>query len=84
LDSSSGLIGSPSISNKGVVKGRCLIFKAGAGLDLVPGRRIKLKSRFLGGSFILAKCELKGDTHAEDWFCDFEAVGKKADFKLVT
>lgn len=84
LNSSSGLIGSPSISNKGVVKGRCLIFKAGAGLDLVPGRRIHLKARFLEGAFILAKCDFSGDNYSDDWYCDFEAVGKKSDFRLVT
>jgi hypothetical protein len=83
LNAGSGLIGSPSISNKGVVTGTCLIFKAGAGLDLVPGRRIRIEAEFLRGSFILAKCQMKGDNFSEDWFCDFEAVAKKGDYQLV-
>jgi hypothetical protein len=83
LNKGSGLIGSPSISNKGVVSGTCLIFKAGAGLDLVPGRRLRIESEFLKGSFIIAKTEMKGDNFAEDWYCDFEAVAKKGDFSLV-
>jgi hypothetical protein len=83
LDNDSGLIGSPSISNDGVVNGQCLIFKAGAGLDLVPGRRIDLRSEFLKGFFILAKCEFSFDNYADDWYCNFEAVAKKGDFQLV-
>ncbi len=83
LNSGSGLIGSPSISNKGVVSGTCLIFKAGAGLDLLPGRRVRIESEFLKGSFILAKTQMKGDNLADDWYCDFEAVAKKGDFQLV-
>jgi len=82
LDPTTGLIGSPSISNKGVVSGTCLLFKAGSALDLVPGRRIKLTSRFLSGDFIIAKTESTGDNYAEDWYCQFEAVAKKGD--LVT
>lgn len=83
LSESSGLIGSPTISNKGVVSGTCLIFKAGQGLDLVPGRRLHIVSEFLRGSFIIAKTEMKGDNFADDWYCDFEAVAKKGDFQLV-
>jgi hypothetical protein len=80
---STGLIGSPSISNKGVVSGTCLIFKAGAGLDLVPGRRIRIDAEFLRGSFIIAKTQMKADNFADEWYCDFEAVAKKGDFQLV-
>lgn len=83
LNENSGLVGTPTISNKGVVSGTCLIFKAGSGLDLVPGRRVRIESSFLKGSFILAKTDMKGDNFGEDWYCDFEAVAKKGDFQLV-
>lgn len=84
LDDTTGLIGSPSISNKGVVTGQCLIFKAGIGLDLVPGRVIDLHSEFLKGTYILAKCDFTGDNFADDWYCNFEAVAKRSDFAKVT
>lgn len=84
LNEDTGLVGSPTISNKGVVTGVCLIFKAGIGLDLTPGRVVNITSRFLSGRYVLAKCEFNGDTHTEDWFCHFEAVANKADFGKVS
>lgn len=84
LDPASGLIESPSISNKGVCTGVCLLFKAGAGLDLVPGRLIRLSSEFVSGQFILAKTEAIGDNYSDDWYCNFQAVTKKGDFAKVT
>ncbi len=84
LDPSSGLIDSPSINSKGVCSGTCLLFKAGAGLDLVPGRLVNVGSEFVNGQFILAKIECTGDTEADDWFCNFEAVTKKGDFAAVS
>lgn len=83
LSPDTGLVNSPSISNKGVVSGQCLIFKERAGLDLVPGRLIKIKSAFLSGQFLLAKCEYAGDNYVEDWLCSFEAVAKKGDLVQV-
>ncbi len=83
LNPGSGLINSPSIDNKGVVSGTCLIFKAGVGLDLVPGRRIHLTSRFLSGHYIIAKTEMSGDNFADDWYCNFQAVAKRGQFGLV-
>jgi hypothetical protein len=83
LSPETGLIGSPSISSKGVCSGTCLLFKAGAGLDLVPGRLINVESAFVNGQFILAKTDYAGDNHADEWYCNFEAVTKKGDFKNV-
>lgn len=83
LTPETGLIGSPSISSKGVCSGTCLLFKAGSGLDLVPGRLINIESAFVNGQFILAKCELAGDSHSDEWFCRFEAVTRKGDFSNV-
>ncbi len=84
LTPETGLIGSPSISSKGVCSGTCLLFKAGSGLDLVPGRLINVSSEFVNGQFILAKTTAGGDNYADEWFCDFEAVTKKGDFASVS
>lgn len=83
LNADSGLVNSPTIDNKGVVTGQCLLFKAGAGLDLTPGRLIKIESEFLSGQYILARCEFSGDNYSEDWYCNFEAVAKKSDLAKV-
>lgn len=84
LSPDSGLIESPSVSNKGVCSGTCLIFKAGAGLDLVPGRLINLKSKFVSGQFILAKTDFDFDNYSDPWYCAFEAVTRKGDFAKVS
>lgn len=84
LTPETGLIGSPSISNKGVCSGVCLLFKAGAGLDLVPGRLIRVESEFVNGQFILAKTDFDGDSHADNWYCNFEAVTRKGEFANVS
>ena len=83
LNPTSGLIESPSISSKGVCSGTCLLFKAGAGLDMVPGRLIHISSAFVTGQFILAKIDCSGDNYADDWYCNFEAVTKAGDFAKV-
>lgn len=69
LTSRNGLVGSPSISNKGIVSGRCFILPG-----LIPGLQIQLKARFVQGLFQLAKVKYTGDTHDTAWYCDFEAV----------
>ncbi len=83
LSPATGLIDSPSISNKGVCSGTCLLFKAGAGLDLVPGRLIHITSAFVNGQFILAKTDCAGDNYADEWYCSFEAVTRKGELARV-
>ncbi len=84
LTPETGLIGSPSISSKGVCSGTSLLFKAGSGLDLVPGRLVRVESEFVNGQFILAKTDFDGDSHADSWYCNFEAVTRKGEFANVT
>ncbi len=84
LNATSGLIGSPSISNKGICSGRALIFKGEGGLDMIPGRLIHVSSDFVKGQFILAKCDYDFDNQAEPWFVAFEAVAKKSDLAKVS
>lgn len=62
-----GLIGSPSISNKGVCTGKCLIVP-----DMFPGRQVEIDSRFVKGRFRLEKVTYSGDTAGNDWYCGFE------------
>jgi hypothetical protein len=83
LDPTSGLIGSPSISNKGICSGTSLIFKGEGGLDMLPGKLIHITSEFVKGQFILAKCEYDFDNYVEPWFVRFEAVSKKGDLAKV-
>jgi hypothetical protein len=69
LNKETGLIGSPSVSNKGVVNGKCLITA-----DLFPGRQVLIESRFVKGHHRVEKLVFSGDTHGDDWYGDFEAT----------
>jgi hypothetical protein len=69
LDSSQ-LMGTPSISNKGIVQGMTLIQK-----DFTPGRQVQIAHEFVTGVFRIEKCEYVLDTYAEDWTVKFEAKG---------
>lgn len=84
LNATTGLIGSPSISNKGVLSGQCLLFKAGAALDLVPGRLVRMSSAFVNGQFILAKTDFDFDNYSDQWYCNFQGVTKKGDLPKVS
>lgn len=72
-----GLVGSPSISNKGIVTGKSLILP-----DMYPGRQIELDSKFLKGRYRLEKCSYIGDTHGLDWYCEFEGKGATSQKKV--
>jgi hypothetical protein len=63
-----GLIGSPSRTDKGCI-GRSLLNP-----KIVPGRLLTIKSRNVNGTFKCVKVTYQGDTHGEDWYADFEAV----------
>ncbi len=71
LTPTTGLVSSPSISNKGIATGKCLIIP-----DMYPGRQIEIDSRFLKGRFRLEKVSFTGDTHGSDWYCEFEAKNR--------
>lgn len=68
LTPTTGLIGSPSVNNKGVVSGQCLIIQG-----MAPGRQIEIDSRFVKGRYIVGKIHWHGDTESDEWLCDFEA-----------
>ncbi len=64
------LIGTPSISNKGIVEGTTYLQK-----DFTPGRQVQIAHPFVSGVFRLEKCEYNLDSHGEEWTVRFEAKG---------
>lgn len=65
LSSSSGLIGSPTVDGKGVVKAKCLIIP-----DIFPGRLVVFNARHLKGGYRIEEVEFNGDTHGQDWYAE--------------
>ncbi len=65
------LVGTPSVSNKGVVKGTTFLQR-----DFTPGRQVRIDHEFVKGTFRLEKCDYSGDTEADDWYVNFEAKGQ--------
>lgn len=68
LTPATGLIGSPTIGNKGVISIRALMNS-----DIVPGRQIELESRVISGRLRAETCVYSGDTAGQDWYVDIEA-----------
>lgn len=67
LTPQTGLYGSPTISNRGVVSGSCAIVP-----DATPGRLFTIESEFVNGTFRFDKTNVQGDTRGADWKIDFE------------
>jgi hypothetical protein len=61
----SGLVGSPSVDNKGVLSARALIQP-----DLEPGRLVVFEAKTLKGAYRLEEVVLAGDTRGTDWYAD--------------
>jgi hypothetical protein len=68
LSASTGLVGSPSIDNEGILTAQCLLIP-----DVFPGRLIVLESERLSGSYRVEKCNYSGNTAGPDWYIDLEA-----------
>lgn len=68
LTPETGLIGSPSTDNKGIVKLRALMIP-----DIFPGRKIVVDSFSLDGQFRIETTTHSGDTSGSDWYIDIEA-----------
>lgn len=69
LNSTSGLIGSPSLGEKGTVKALSLLNGR-----VGPGRRVTLESAVVNGTFIAQKVQHKGQTWGADWTTSLELV----------
>jgi hypothetical protein len=68
LSPNTGLVGSPSVDNKGVLTAQTLLIP-----DLFPGRIVELESERLSGAFRVDKAKYSGDTAGDDWYIDLEA-----------
>lgn len=68
LNPNTGLIGSPTRGEKGLIKARTLILP---GID--PGRRLRLDST-IEGDYKAIKIDFDGDTHGQNWYADTEAI----------
>lgn len=71
LTPDTGLIGTPTLSNNGIVSGTCLLVP-----DIFPGRQIKIESRFVKGSYRIETLHYSGSTFGEEWYAEFEAADR--------
>lgn len=69
LSPDTGLLGSPTVSSKGIAKIRTLMIP-----DLVPGRGIILESENANGPFLCKVCTYSGDNFGGSWYVDIEAA----------
>ena len=67
LDKHSGLVGSPEISEDGIVTGTSLLQG-----DIKPGRRLVLNSDMIQGTFKTTRVVHSGDTWGKPWYSKFE------------
>lgn len=68
LSPSTGLIGSPTIDNKGLVSVTALIQP-----DLRPGRKIQIDAESVKGGFRIQDVEYTGDTAGNEWYAKLQA-----------
>ncbi len=62
-----GLIGTPTVSAKGVVSAKALLVP-----DLFPGRKVLFESVGATGLYRVEKVTYQGDTRGTDWYADME------------
>lgn len=68
LSKSTGMIGSPTVDNDGVLTVTMLLAP-----DVFPGRKLVLDADRLKGQYRIEACDYSGDTHGQDWYCKIEA-----------
>jgi hypothetical protein len=68
LTPSTGLIGSPTISNDGI-----LYFTSLLNSDILPGRQLIVKSAQINGRFRVERCTYEGQTDGQPWYVNGEA-----------
>lgn len=68
LSPDTGLIGSPTVDNKGVMSCKMLLIP-----DVLPGRKLVLKSDRLKGQYRIEEVNSSGDTASTDWYHDIKA-----------
>lgn len=67
LTPKTGLVGSPTVDNKGVMKATALLIP-----DLEPGRSVVVDSRFVKGAYRIEQVSYSGDTSGGDWYAQIE------------
>lgn len=68
LSPTTGLIGSPTVDNDGVMSCRMLLAP-----DVFPGRKLVLESLRLQGQYRIEDCVYSGHTKQQDWYIDLQA-----------
>ncbi len=68
LSSATGMIGSPTVNNKGELSASCLMIPG-----VEPGKLLVVASRHAEGNYRIEKCTYRGDTHAVgEWTIDID------------
>lgn len=67
LNPTTGLVGSPQKSDKGIE------FSSLLQPQLIPGRRVKIESKFINGTFVVRKVTHEGDSHEGEFLSKCEA-----------
>lgn len=67
LTPQTGMIGSPTVDNDGVMSVKCLLMP-----DVIPGRKIVIKSDRLSGQYRIEEVTSSGDTSGQDWYHDIK------------
>jgi hypothetical protein len=68
LSPTTGLIGSPQPGDEGIVAAKSLLIP-----DLLPGRRVEIRSAEVNGFHRIERVRFTGDTWGNDWYADIEA-----------
>lgn len=68
LTPATGLVGSPSVDNEGILTAQALLIP-----DVFPGRLLVLESERLSGSYRIEKCRYSGNTAGGEWYVEVEA-----------
>lgn len=69
LDSSTGLIGSPSVDSQGVLEFTTLLIPG-----IAPGVLVDMDSLFVKGGYRIEKVRYQGETVGQDWYAHCTAV----------
>lgn len=72
LSAETGLVGSPSVDNNGIITAECLMLHG-----LRPGLRVVFDSRFVKGVHRIDEIEYTGDTHDGSWGMRLQCGVKK-------
>lgn len=67
LSKETGLVGSPSVDNEGILTAQSLMIP-----DIKPGVLVVVKSKHVSGNYRAELVQWDGDTRGGDWYCTIE------------